>query len=208
MGPPGPSATTDDDGLLHTLGAGFSASERAAMIRDGLMRELLGPVCSPALAPVTRRERAEALHATLPEAVLAAGVLHRTAAAWFLSCAPQPEALQIMVHRRRRTTMRPDLAGAGGVRWEVRQLVHEPQDVDRFHGVAVTTPVRTAADLACWDGPGSWEALLTLLGAPHLGVQPQDAVRLLRERTHLPGRRAGIMAVRRACRELGLPVPG
>ncbi|WP_144791612.1 hypothetical protein [Kocuria palustris] len=188
--------------------AGLSSFERTALIRDRLAAPLLGDVCAPRLLPVTRADRAEALRAVLPEAVLAHAVLHRTTAAWFLSCAPAPQRLQLMVHRRRRTTMRPVDPRAGGVPWEVRQLLHEPQDVDRLHGILVTTPVRTAADLACWDGEGSAAALRRILWAPHLDVEPDAVVSLLRERTRLPGRQRGVMAVRRAARELGLAVPG
>lgn len=195
------------DGLTTAAWAPFEAAERAGMIRDGLLDPLLGDVCLPALAPATRRARAEAVRAELPAALVAAGVLHRTTAAWFLSCAPPPRRLQLMVHRDRRTTMRPVPEGAARVAWEVRQLVHEPQDVDRFHGVAVTTPVRTAADLACWADESAWQPLCTLLGAPHLDAAPQAVVDLLRERTRLPGRHRGVAVLRQASRRLGLQVP-
>lgn len=194
-------------GLTTAAWVPFEAAERAGMIRDGLLSPLLGDICLPTLAPATRRARAEALRAVLPEALVAAGVLHRTTAAWFLSCAPAPQRLQLMVHRDRRTTMRPVLGAVGRVSWEVRQLVHEPQDVDRFHGVATTTPLRTAADLACWEDETAWRPLCTLLGAPHLGVDPAEVVELLRRRTRLPGRHRGVAIVRRACRALELAVP-
>ena len=188
--------------------ASLSGLERTAMIRDDLAAPLLGQVCSARLMPVTRAVRAEALRSIVPPAVLSHAVLHRTTAAWFLSCAPAPQRLQLMVHRQHRTTMRPVDPQADALPWEVRQLVHEPQDVDRLHGVLVTTPVRTAADLACWDEPGSAAALRRILEAPHLGVEPQEVMALLRERTRLPQRRRGMVALRRAARQLGLVAPG
>lgn len=200
-----PRTSADTGGASNW--AGFSELERTAMIRDRLVAPLLGEVCAPLLAPVTRSDRAAALRAVLPEAVLCHAVLHRTTAAWFLSCSPAPHRLQLMVHRQRRTTMRPVDPQAGWVAWGVRQLLHEPQDVDRLHGIMVTTPVRTAADLACWDGQGSAEALRRILSAPHLCAEPEAVVALLRERTRLPHRQRGIMAVRRAARGLNLPVP-
>lgn len=177
------------------------------MQRDDLAAALLGGICSPRLLPVTRVQRAEAIRALVPAAVLEHAVLHRTTAAWFLSCCPAPARLHLMVHRQRRTTTRPVDPQHDSLPWEVRQLVHEPQDVDRIHGLRVTTPLRTAADLACWEDSTAMPALEQLLEAPHLGVEPQAVMDLLRHRSRLPDRRRGMVALRRACRRLGLIVP-
>lgn len=185
----------------------LSTLERTALQRDDLAAPLLGGTCSPRLLPVTRAHRAEAIRAIVPAAVLEHAVLHRTTAAWFLSCCPAPARLHLMVHRRRRTTTRPVDPQHNGLPWEVRQLAYEPQDVDRLHGLRVTTPVRTAADLACWEDPTAAPALERLLEAPHLGVGPQAVIDLLRDRSRLPQRRQGMVALRRACRRLGLVVP-
>lgn len=187
--------------------AELSALERSALQRDDLAVPLLGGICSPRLLPVTRADRARAIRAVVPEAVLEHAVLHRTTAAWFLSCCPAPQRLHLMVHRQRRTTTRPVDPQLEGLAWEVRQLVHEPPDVDRLHGLQVTTPLRTAADLACWEDPTAVPALEQLLEAPHLGVEPQAVTDLLRQRSRLPDRRRGMVTLRSACRRLGLVVP-
>ena len=46
-----------------------------------------------------------------------------------------------------------------------------------------------------------------MLEAPHLGVEPQEVMALLRQRSRLPQRRRGMVALRRAARQLGLVVP-
>ena len=79
--------------------------------------------------------------------------------------------------------------------------------MDRLHGLQVTTPLRTAADLACWEDPTAVPALEQLLEAPHLGVEPQAVTDLLRQRSRLPDRRRGMVMLRSVCRRLGLVVP-
>ncbi|KAA9395109.1 hypothetical protein FCK90_04190 [Kocuria coralli] len=204
-GSPAAQPTERDLWIIHQRG-GPSAAELAAMTYAGEIRPLLGPVHISAGVAVTRQLRARAVQLAVPPALWSAGVLHRQTAAWFLSCAPEPARLQFMVHRGRRTTMRPSPASAP-VPWEVRQLVYPEQDVDRFFGVAVTTPLRTAADLACWDQPHGFAALTVLLGAPHLTIDPAAVVRLLRAGRRMAQRERGVMRVRKACRHLGLPIP-
>lgn len=187
-------------------GRGVGPAEVASMAREGLITPLLGPVFVTAGVPVTREIRAEGVRMVTSAGVNTTGVLHRDAAAWFHSCAPAPEMLWFMVHRRHRTTMRPSPVGAA-IPWCVRQLVYPPQDVDRFHDIQVTTPLRTAADLACWDHPAAETPLRLLLSAPHLAVDPGAVVAVLRNLPRLPGRARGVMRVRRVCRALGLDVP-
>lgn len=174
---------------------------------DGALVPVLGQVHVAVGAAQTRAVKAAALAAYVPSSVRGSAVLHRESAAWFHACASAPQVIEYVTHRQNRCSTRPAPPGAP-VRWTVRQLLYEPQDVDRFHGCSVTTPLRTAADLACWEDPRSVQALSLMLSAPHLGVDGAHVVRLLRSRSRLPHRTRGVVTVRKVCRQLNLPVPG
>lgn len=176
------------------------------MVLEGQILPLVGPVHVTAGIPVTRRFRAHALLMITPTALSAAGALHGETAAWFFSCAPAPERLRFMIHRDHRTTMRCPSSTAH-MPWEVRQLVYPPWEIDHFHGLRVSTPVRTAADLACSASSGTLAALELMFRAPHLGVSAGAVVELLRSRHRMPNRHRAIMTVRRLCRQWGWEVP-
>lgn len=84
----------------------------------------------------------------------------------------------------------------------IRQLIYEAQDVDSFYGIQVTTPLRTAADLACWQHPEALSALMLILKTPHLGVQPENVVKLLNTRGTFVNKKLGVVNLRKACRTL------
>ncbi|MDO5617635.1 hypothetical protein [Kocuria sp.] len=185
---------------------GLSSGELLTLAHDGVLVPVLGPVHYAKGSAITRQVKAAAIRAVVPQGVWHRSVLHRASAAWFHSCAPAPQVVDFITLRQDRASTRPAPPSAP-VRWVTRQLLHQPMDVDHFYGLAVTTPLRTAVDVACWEHPDAVEILTVLMGAPHLRVQPQAVVEVIRARPRLPHRDRGVANVRKAARRLDLPVP-
>lgn len=91
-------------------------------------------------------------------------MLGRLTAAWIYGCAPAPHRLQLLIDHRRRTTALAPFSAA--VLHEVRL---GPEDGMDIAGIRVTTPLRTAMDLAR-HGPAepSVRALLAITADPVL----------------------------------------
>lgn len=190
----------------ETTTAVVNGAELSALVTDSALVPVLGPVHVAVGTAQTRQVKAAAVAVCVPRRVRESAILHRGSAAWFHACATPPSVLEFVTHRENRCSTRPAPPSAA-VRWTMRQLLYEPQDVDHFHGCCVTTPLRTAADLACWEDPAGLAALRLLLTAPHLVVDGAQVVGLLRARSRLPHRTRGVITVRKVCRQLGLPVP-
>lgn len=188
---------TSTGGALFYAGGDFSGPELQAMEADGLLRWVYAgtyvrwdvepdPVCR-ALA---------ALH-TLPQRLRAKAMLGRLTAAWVYGCAPPPRRLQLLVDHRSRTTALPPFSPA--VLHEVRLAPGDGMDIA---GMRVSTPLRTAVDLAL-HGPEeeSRQALLAIAANPVLDC-PLTRVRSAVEAgARQPGRSAALRRLDLALRQ-------
>jgi hypothetical protein len=138
------------------------------MRRDGLVVPVAGGVYLPADVAGLRTHRRAALHLlTPPEAVV--GLL---AAAWAHGCDVSPAPVDLLVSHS-------GAVGAlrAGVR--VRQIEVPPVDVVTLDGLRLTTPTRTAVDVARWlPEAQARPALAELLAA---GVAVEDVLGVLQE---------------------------
>ncbi|MDK1359119.1 hypothetical protein QNO00_02375 [Arthrobacter sp. zg-Y1219] len=157
-------AVTSTGGALFSAGGDFSSVELQAMEKDGLLKRVYAdtyvrwdlepdPVC-----------RAVAAANCLSERLRARIMLGRLTAAWVYGCAPAPQRLQLLIDHGRRTTALAPFSIA--VLHEVRL---GPEDGMDIAGIMVTTPLRTAMDLAR-HGPRdqSVSALLAIAADPVL----------------------------------------
>lgn len=151
---------------------------------EGLLVNVYGPGFALLWEPVTPRHRAAAAYFSLPGHVRRKVVLGRMTAAWVYGCAPAPQKLSVLLDHRHRTTSQGRYRLA---------LIHEvalgPLDTVTIGGVPVSTPLRTALDVAL-HAPDQEAApvLRALAGASGLGCQ-LDAVRQAVEaRPRLPGK--------------------
>lgn len=79
---------------------------------------------------------------------------------------------------------------------QVRDLVLDPEDVVRLDGVCVTTPLRTAVDLARFRSPLSPDDRAAILELLRIGqVTPGDVLAMLERRRNLPGKRRARLAL-------------
>lgn len=187
---------TSTGGALFSAGGVFSGVELQAMAADGLLKRVYAdtyvrwdiepdPVC-----------RALAAGNCLTERLLERTVLGRFTAAWIYGCAPAPRQLELLIDHSRRTTALPPFSAA---------VLHEvqlgPADGMDIAGVAVTTPLRTATDIARHgpEGP-ALRALLAIAADPVLGC-PLGSVRsFLESLARLPGKAAALQRVDAALR--------
>lgn len=181
----------------------FSRVELSAMVADGVLVPVVLEAHVLRGRPVTRSVKLAALATQLPAHLLGRGVLGRLSAAWFYDCAPRPATLPVLLDKLRRTTMSPVPDGVA-----LHQVTLGGYDVHDTGPVRVTTPLRTAVDLALHvPGRDGTAALERLMDAPHLHCPPQLVHAALGSFQRMPGRRAALVRVRRAARAVGRPVP-
>ena len=146
----------------------------AGLLRDGLVRTVIGDVVASSASPPDQSLRARAARLLLPESG-DPPVVGFTSAAWVLSGyhegLPDPPALlEVLVA--------PGLRRPAGRFLRGRQAELPPQDVTALHGLPITTPVRTAADVARDLDPVPALTLLHHLGST-AGVRPGQVLRQL-----------------------------
>ncbi|WAP53084.1 hypothetical protein OL239_08400 [Arthrobacter sp. ATA002] len=118
-------------------------------------------------------------------------VLGRFTAAWIYGCAPAPRQLQLLVDHARRTTALPPFTAA--VLHEVQLGPAEGMDIA---GVTVTTPLRTAVDIARHGtGRPAVDAVLALGTDPVLRCPLGDVRSHLESQVRLPGKAAALQCV-------------
>ncbi|MGQ1797142.1 hypothetical protein ACT4S5_08415 [Kocuria oceani] len=181
----------------------FSRAELSALVADGVLVPVVLEAHVLRGRPVTRAVKLAALEAQLPPHLLGRGVLGRLSAAWFYDCAPRPTVLPVLLDKLRRTTMSPVPDGMA-----LHQVTLGGYDVHDSGPVRVTTPLRTAVDLALHvPEHEGLAALERLMHAPHLHCPPPLVQAALESFERMPGRQAALLRVRRAARAIGRPVP-
>lgn len=177
--PTGPDPGDDAEGAWESAAqpfragrAGITLAEAERLRRDGLVRPLIGDVLVAAACPDSRALRAAAAALLLPlmrspDPGWAVGF--ETALWVHTGWSPQavPAELHLVVPPGRH---RPSRAGV-----RRRQVRLSPADIGALHGLPVTTPVRTAADVSR-DLPAAQvtEALQRLRRCS--GVRPEDVL--------------------------------
>ncbi len=145
------------------------------LVRDGVLRVVADDAAVSARTPVTASTRAAALAPRVP----AHAVLTGPTAVWVYCGGRMPELLYV-AHRP--GTHRPDVWAFTAV-WSFPGLV---ADSVLLGGVPVTTPERTAVELALRLAPDVAVPLLADLRAA--GTDLAAAARSLERRTRVPGR--------------------
>ncbi|WP_298585747.1 type IV toxin-antitoxin system AbiEi family antitoxin [uncultured Kocuria sp.] len=180
----------------------FSRAELSALVTDGVLVPVVLEAHVLRGRPVTRAVKVAALEAQLPPHLLRRGVLGRLSAAWFYDCAGRPSILPVLLDKLRRTTMSPVPEGLA-----LHQVTLGGYDVHDAGPVHVTTPLRTAVDLALHvPGQEGLAALEKLMHAPHLHCPPPLVQAALESFERMPGRQAALLRVRRAARAVGRPL--
>ncbi len=134
---------TSTGGALFHAGEVFSSEELQAMRLDGLVRRIYGSSYLRTDFLEDASVRAQCAARSVPRSLRTRVALGRQCAAWIYGCAPPPLLLSLVTDHRRRTTSLPLFSNAA-----MHQVALGPFDVNLVAGVPVTTPLRTALDIA------------------------------------------------------------
>lgn len=145
----------------------FTWPELQGMALDGILLPLYGKsYASPGIA-VTPRLRARAAALTVPDRMRTKVVAGRLTAAWIYGCASPPERLSLLVDVKHRISSVRSARGCNLHEVRLGQL-----DVVSLGGMLVSSPLRTAADIALHvESDQALPALRRLLDHPELGIR-------------------------------------
>lgn len=110
---------------------------------DGVLAPVAGDAFRIAQGEESAGHRAAALFNQVPAALAPRAALGQLSAAWVYGCAPPPETVALLVNPGGRSAALPPFSGC-----TLRQVRLGPQDVVTIGGVPVTSPLRTALDVA------------------------------------------------------------
>lgn len=177
---------------LVAVGPWLGEAESRLLAARGLLWPVLPGIF--ATGRPTAALRAAALASCLRPATIEQGVVQDLGAAWVLGCAGRPERFDCTVGRRRGQAL--DERESRVLHQTFR--THQPYDVVRAGPLRITSPVRTAADLALGpEGPLRDTALLTLLSAPELRCGPATVAAAVGALPYAIGRRSALERLER-----------
>lgn len=164
---------------LYRAGPQFSAAELQVLVHEGALRLLVADVYASVRLPDSPGLRALGCQELLAPGLRAGSVLCGETAAWVhLGGTVRPEKVSVITDGVfRRTT-----AAATG--WQVHQMPLEPGHVVHLQGVAVTSPLRTAADIFLGIGTSASRSALDQ-PAPHAEASDQEDTRASARRWEL-----------------------
>ncbi|WP_307082513.1 hypothetical protein [Arthrobacter agilis] len=142
LGAAGQPVTSTGGALFHA-GEIFTSGELQAMRLDGLVHLVIGASYLRSDFREDAATRALAAARCVPPTIRRRVALGRSCAAWIYGCAPPPVLISLVTDHRRRTTALPAFTPA-----VMHQVALGPFDVNLVGGVSVTTPLRTALDIA------------------------------------------------------------
>ncbi|WP_051298421.1 hypothetical protein [Arthrobacter castelli] len=187
-----PHETASGDDVLQVDGP-FSASELQAMAHDGLLVHLCGATYLRAGARPGPQIRARAMAAELPAALRDRAVIGRQSALWIYTGGQVPAKINLLIdHRRRTSALRPF---SGCQLHEVRLAADDAAAVGAAE-TAVTTPLRTAVDMALYAPEAeSAAAVQALTSHPMLDCPLETVGARLESLVRVPRKRAALALV-------------
>lgn len=152
---------------LYSPGAVFSWPELQAMAADGVLSQVYQRGYMLPGTATTPQLRARAASFAVPAGIRQRVVAGRMTAAWIYGCAKEPDRLALLVDATRRVSSLR--ATRGCTLHEVRL---GPFDVVSLGGLMVSSPLRTALDIALHvDAERALPALRKMLASPELDVR-------------------------------------
>lgn len=178
------SEPSSSPGALLFPGDVFILAELHAMKLDGVLVPVVGEAFRPCGVAETPALRAGALRLSVPAALEKRAVLGQLAAAWVYGCAPPPLVISLLVDNDGNTATLPAHSGC-----TLRQVRLEAADVQRVGGTLVTSPLRTALDVARTAPEGTArEVLSAMAGECALECSVDAMLRALAAAAHVPGK--------------------
>jgi hypothetical protein len=173
---------------LYAPGQLFSWPELQSMAADGVLTQLYQHGYTLPGVPASPQLRARAAACAVPLAIRRRVVAGRMTAAWIYGCAREPDRLALLVDAKRRiSSLR---ATRGCTLHEVRL---GPFDVVSLGGLMVSSPLRTALDIALHvEADRAVPALRRLLERPELDVRLRLLTLAVEASPRLPHKKAAL----------------
>ena len=173
---------------LYAPGMPFAGPELQSLAADGLLARLHqqgytlpGVTASPQL-------RARAAAGAVPAPIRQRVVAGRMTAAWIYGCAAEPDRLALLVDAKRRVSSLRNTRGC-----TLHEVRLGPLDVVSLGGLMVSSPLRTALDVALHVEPErAVPALAGLLARPQNDVKLRLLVRAIEATPRVPHKRAAL----------------
>lgn len=174
--------------VLYSPGTLFSWPELQGMAADGVLTRLSQRGYLPPGTASTPQLRARAVACTIPPPIRQRVVAGRMTAAWIYGCAGEPDRIALLVDASRRVS---SLRATRGCSFHEVRL--GPFDIVSLGGLMVSSPLRTAVDIALHVDPErALPALGALLAAPELGVPLRLLIRAVEATPRLPYKKAAL----------------
>ncbi|GAA3280216.1 hypothetical protein [Paenarthrobacter aurescens] len=166
----------------------FSWNELQGMAFDGILLPLYGmSYASPGVA-VTHRLRARAAALTVPERIRTKVVAGRLTAAWIYGCAKAPEHLSLLVDAKHRIS-----SLRGSTACSLHEVRLGQMDVVSLGGMLVSSPLRTAADIALHvEADRALPVLKRLLAREELGIKLRLLILAVEATPRVPHKRRAL----------------
>jgi hypothetical protein len=162
----------------------FAAAELTAMVLDGEAYRL-----DACVAPIDEIPEPVIRARSLATELLPRLIVEQHTAAWIWGALPSAPAI-VEVCADSSARARPPL----GTRLSVREVVIQHEDVAHLGGIAVTTPLRTAIDLARFVVDWRIDDETAVAGLMRLGgFNAIDCARIMNRRRNLPGKRLALV---------------
>jgi hypothetical protein len=180
-------------------GRPFSGNELRAMALDGLLVNVLEAGYIGSTEAVTPAHRALAAAAVLPAGFRRKVVLGRLTAAWVYGCAPPEAKVTVLLDHRYRATSQGRCRSV-----RIHEVSLGASDTVGMAGVPVTSPLRTALDLAVHaPDEDAVPALLALSSIPALKCPLGYIRQTLQLRPRMPGKAKALERINSALAQRG-----
>lgn len=128
---------------LLAPGLPFILAELHGMKLDGVLVPVLADTFRPVATAETAELRAAAVYHHIPAVLAHRAVVAQLSAAWVYGCAHPPEKFALFVDNDGNSVTPPPFCGC-----TIRQVYLDPLDVLALGAVPITSPLRTALDVA------------------------------------------------------------
>jgi hypothetical protein len=182
--PPAPPRFPD----LYAPGVPFAGPELQSLAADGLLARFHQHGYTLPGIPASPQLRARAAAGAVPPAIRQRVVAGRLTAAWIYGCAGEPDRLALLVDAKRRVSSLRNTRGC-----TLHEVKLGPFDVISLGGLMVSSPLRTALDIALHvEAERAVPALAGLLARPQHDVRLRLLVRAIEATPRVPHKRAAL----------------
>ncbi len=173
---------------LYAPGMPFAGPELQSLAADGLLARLHQNGYTLPEVQGSPQLRARAAAGGVPQAVRQRVVAGRMTAAWIYGCAAEPDRLALLVDAKRRVSSLRNTRGC-----TLHEVKLGPFDVVSMGGLMVSSPLRTAVDVALHvEAERAIPALAALLARPQQDVRLRLLVLAIEATPRVPHKRAAL----------------